>query len=71
MVQGNQKNLAFAGGGFGRQLIGEARRAEEADCGGGGGVPGGGQQAAEVLKPAQLGQARTAVAVLGLADECD
>ena len=34
-------------------------------------MPGGGQQVAEVLKPAQLGRAWAAVAVLGLADERD
>jgi hypothetical protein len=37
----------------------------------GGVVPSGGQRVAEVLKPAQLGQAWAAVAVLGLADERD
>jgi hypothetical protein len=55
IVQGSKENLASAGGGFGCQFISEACRAEEAECGVGGVVPGGGQQAAEVLKPAQLG----------------
>ena len=42
---------------------------EEAECGVGGVVSCGGQQVAQVLEPVQLGQAGTAVAVLGLADE--
>ncbi len=42
VVQGSKENFASAGAGFGRQFIGEACRAEEAEGGGGGVVPGGG-----------------------------
>ena len=59
----------MAAGGFGLEFLGEACRAEETYYGVGRVMPGRREQLAEVLEPAELGQAGPAIAMLGLADE--
>src|SRR5712692_567411 len=70
-IESDEQDPAAAARGLGAQVLGEARPAEQAERSCTSIVPSRDQQVADVLKPAQLGQARPAVTVLGLANERD
>src|SRR5882762_9769080 len=70
-LQRGKEETFLAADGFGVEFLGEACRAEEAYYGAGRVMSGRREQFAEVLESAKLSQAGPAVAVLGLADECD
>src|SRR5690348_1573129 len=68
-LQRGKEEAFMAADGFGSEFLREACRAEEAYHGVGRVMPGRREQLAEMLESAELSQAGSAIAMLGLADE--